>query len=186
MLDDKLKKIIEEKEFKNFWEMFYTLQQGWGYGQIDTFGICLKYFTDTQIWEDVAFINGKRIEVPGYHGYADPIDDMMPRTSYMVNNRVHIELVIGVINKETEHLRRLFNYYLKAKIDGRLRINNGEITEIENLCKETYHFVDLPHIIMDYLNHTAKPYFGREIEDLDNHSKIADLMRDEMRRNRNY
>ena len=185
MLDDKLKKIIEDKGFKNFWSMFHTLQHNWGYASIDAFGVCLKYFNDSEIWRDVAFVNGKRIEVPSYHGFADPIDNI-PRTSYMVNNNVHVELVIGIINEETEHLRGLFNYYLKSKIDGRLRLNNGEITEIENLCKETYHFVDLPHIIMDYLNHTAKLYFGREIEDLDNHSKIADLMRDELRINRNY
>jgi len=182
MLDDKLKKIIEDKEFKNFWSMFHTLQHNWGYASIDAFGISLKYFNDSQIWEDVAFINGKRIEIPNYHGFVDPIDNMMPQTRHMVNNIVHFELVIGVINEDTEHLRGLFNYYTNTKFNGRLKINDGEITEIENLCKEGYHFVDLPHIIMDYLNHTAKLYFGGEIEDLDIRSKLSDVMMDEIQR----
>ena len=185
MLDDKLKKIIEDKEFNSFWEMFFTLQHNWGYRSIDAFGICLNYYTDTQIWEDVAFLNGKRIEVPTYHGHADPI--MGGMVDVMRNNRVHIEIVVGVINEKTKHLRGLFNYYFKCKINGGLRINDGEISEIEGLCDEIYHFADLPHIITDYLNHSAALYYGTEIKDLDKIEMLCDLMKnEEIRKLRNY
>lgn len=187
MLDNKLKKIIEEKNFNSFWEMFFTLQHNWGYRSIDAFGLCLEYYNDREIWEDVAFLNGKRIEVPAYGGYGNPFMEQPGDINLMRNNRVHIEIVVGVINEKTKHLRGLFNYYFKSKINGGLRINDGEITEIERLCDETYHFTDLPHIITDYLNHTATLYYGNEIQDLDNRDKFRDLIMNREKINlRNY
>ena len=187
MLDDKLKKIIEEKEFNSFWQMFFTLQHNWGYRSIDAFGLCLEYYDDREIWEDVAFLNGKIIEIPTYHGYVDPIMVRPDDVNVIRNNRVHVEIVVGVINEKTKHLRGLFNYYFKCKINGGLRINDGEISELEGLCDETYHFADLPHIITDYLNYTAGLYYGTEIKDLGTRDTLRDLiMNEEKRRLRNY
>ena len=136
MLDDELKNIIQEKGFKNFWEVYDYLMLS-GYSELDGFGICLELFNENKIWEDVAFI---RINPS--------------------KNKVHEEIIIGVINENTEHLRKLFRFYLHA-CSNEIKVFNivQEIKDFEMLCDEIYTF-KMPSILLEYLKHTSKLHYG--------------------------
>lgn len=137
MLDDELKNIIQEKGFKNFWEAYDYLMLS-GYSELDGFGICLEIFEQSQIWENVAYV----------------------RTEIIKNNQTHKQVTIGVINKNTEHLRKLFSFYLDACAND-IKVFNivQEIKDFENLCDEKYTF-KMPSILLEYLKHTSKLHYG--------------------------
>lgn len=159
MIDNKLEKILEEKQFRSFWEMFEWLTEV-GYGYIDAFGVCLEKFNESGIWSEVAFI---KFESSGliYNGSHHPggvelSADSMYNTIFKVR--------IGVITEETKHLKKLFNFYLKAKETDSLYLANGEIREIEMLCKKTVVLDDLPQILYKYIEDTFKNYWGFPIK----------------------
>ena len=168
MLDSKLKKIISDKGFKNFWEMYHTLQYNWGYNSIDTFGICLYYFPDDRIWEDVAFIKAEDPETKILHSYTYTSGWDGPKIVFggidpytgEISCSSETKITVGVINEKTKHLKKLFRFYIESCANNETVFNMvKDIEDFENLCDEKY-TLELPRIITEYLIRTSKLYFG--------------------------
>lgn len=179
-MNSELDKHIKDKGFTNFWEMFMTLNHDWGYNFIEAFGICLNYYNDTQIWEDVAFINAKRLETMSVNRNDPYMDGWVHNTTQ--NKSVSLRIEIGVLNEKTKHLKGLFDFCLKQTINESLWVES-EVKTLHNLCDERYTFIDLPYIVVDYLTHTFEKYHGNNIKALDLSSNVNDLIMNEIKNN---
>tara|TARA_B100000963_G_C22517872_1_gene621568 strand:+ start:100 stop:636 length:537 start_codon:yes stop_codon:yes gene_type:complete len=148
MLDKELKKIIEDKNFKNFWETYdYLLLSG--YSELEGFGICLEIFNENKIWDDVAFVS-----------YEFNSENQYPWDN---NSTDKHQITIGLINKDTEHLRKLFRFYMESCVNDVMIFDIvKEVKDFENLCNEKYNF-KLPKIILEYLKHTSEKHYGFDV-----------------------
>jgi hypothetical protein len=168
MLDKELKKIIKEKCFKNFWQTYdYLLLTG--YSEIEGFGICLEIYGENKIWDDVAFVRGEKTKLSNIYSYnstdgeqrymigSDPYDSQSGQVDF------YDEITVGVINKNTEHLRKLFRFYAESCANDVMIFDVVKnVKDFENLCDEKYTY-KLPKIILEYLIHTSKLHYGFNI-----------------------
>ena len=166
MLDEGLKKIIESKDITNFWELFEYLNTI-GYGCIDSLGISLNFFSESKIYQDVAFIRLKteQIEDHFYVGGCDPIYPQSANDHSITFNKgviikEYATLRVGIITNENRHMRGLYEYYNKALAQDKLKYNDHQIVEIEQTCKIIYEFNQLPSIVLSYLGDVAEKHYG--------------------------
>jgi len=174
MLDDELKLIIEGKNIKCFWELLDYLILC-GYSQMDSLAICLNYYTEYDIWKDVAYakLTKKEVERKNYTIGHDPINggEYQRNSTGQITNIVHvvdnIEVVVvlevGIIDGDNKHLVGLFDFYKKSIVEGKLDFNNHLIKEVEDKCKVIYNFTELIEFLLSYLQDTGKKHFGYDI-----------------------
>ena len=185
MLDNELKKILEEKEFNNFWEAYdYLLLTG--YSEIDGFGICLEIFGENKIWDDVAFVRGEPTKLSNTYIYNTDTTNTVNQyilgvDTYNDNERQTLheksEIVVGVINKDTEHLRKIFRFYLEScSNDVVIFDTTRDVEEFEALCNERYTF-KLPKLIIEYLAHTSKLHYGFDVFNNKQNKRLSEVCR---------
>ena len=185
MLDNELKKILEEKEFNNFWEAYdYLLLTG--YSEIDGFGICLEVFGENKIWDDVAFVRGEPTKLSNTYIYNTDTTNTVNQyilgvDTYNDNERQTLheksEIVVGVINKDTEHLRKIFRFYLEScSNDVVIFDTTRDVEEFEALCNERYTF-KLPKLIIEYLAHTSKLHYGFDVFNNKQNKRLSEVCR---------
>jgi hypothetical protein len=183
MLDNELKKILEEKEFNNFWEAYdYLLLTG--YSEIDGFGICLEVFGENKIWDDVAFVRGEPTKLSNTYIYNTNATNIVNQyilgvDTYNDNERETLheksEIVVGVINKDTEHLRKIFRFYLEScSNDVVIFDTTRDVEEFEALCNERYTF-KLPKLIIEYLTHTSKLHYGFDVFNNKQNKRLSEV-----------
>ena len=158
MLDKELKKIIEEKCFKNFWQTYdYLLLTG--YSEIEGFGICLEIYGENKIWDDVAFVRGEKTKLSNIYSvsFSNTDSEQTDQVDF------YDEITVGVINKNTEHLRKLFRFYAESCANDVMIFDVVKnVKDFEGLCDEKYTY-KLPKIILEYLIHTSKLHYGFNI-----------------------
>jgi hypothetical protein len=174
MLDDELNEIIEAKNITCFWQLLDYLILC-GYKKMDSLGICLKYFTEYNIWKDVAygkFIHKERMEYNLTMG-VDPafennyhrdnggrIVGVVHRSPQVVIDTI---LEIGMIDENNKHLIGLFDFYKKSIVEGKLEFNQDSIKEIEDNCKIKYRIPVTGDFITQYFKETSIKHFGYDI-----------------------
>lgn len=185
MLDEELRGIIENKNFKNFWEAYdYLLLSG--YSELEGFGICLETFGENKIWDDVAFVRGEPTKLSNTYIYNTNTNDTVNQyilgvDTYNDNETQKLheksEIVLGVINKDTEHLRKIFRFYLEScSNDVVIFDTTRDVEEFEALCNERYTF-KLPKLIIEYLAHTSKLHYGFNIFNNKQSKKLDEVSR---------
>lgn len=183
MLDNELKEILEEKEFNNFWEAYdYLLLTG--YSEIDGFGICLEIFGENKIWDDVAFVRGEPTKLSNTYIYNTNTTNTVNQyilgvDTYNDNETQNLhekyEIVVGVINKDTEHLRKIFRFYLEScSNDVVIFDTTRDVEEFEALCNERYTF-KLPKLIIEYLTHTSKLHYGFDVFNNKQNKRLSEV-----------
>ena len=183
MLDNELREILEEKEFNNFWEAYdYLLLTG--YSEIDGFGICLEIFGENKIWDDVAFVRGEPTKLSNTYIYNTNTTNTVNQyilgvDTYNDNETQNLhekyEIVVGVINKDTEHLRKLFRFYLEScSNDIVIFDTTRDVEEFESLCSERYTF-KLPKLIIEYLTHTSKLHYGFDVFNNKQNKRLSEV-----------
>ena len=185
MLDNELKEILEEKEFNNFWEAYdYLLLTG--YSEIDGFGICLEVFGENKIWDDVAFVRGEPTKLSNTYIYNTDTTNTVNQyilgvDTYNDNERQTLheksEIVVGVINKNTEHLRKIFRFYLEScSNDIVIFDTTRDVEEFEALCNERY-TIKLPKLLIEYLAHTSKLHYGFDVFNNKQNKRLTEVCR---------
>lgn len=183
MLDNELREILEEKEFNNFWEAYdYLLLTG--YSEIDGFGICLEIFGENKIWDDVAFVRGEPTKLSNTYIYNTNTTNTVNQyilgvDTYNDNETQNLhekyEIVVGVINKDTEHLRKIFRFYLEScSNDVVIFDTTRDVEEFEALCNERYTF-KLPKLIIEYLTHTSKLHYGFDVFNNKQNKRLSEV-----------
>lgn len=183
MLDNELREILEEKEFNNFWEAYdYLLLTG--YSEIDGFGICLEVFGENKIWDDVAFVRGEPTKLSNTYIYNTNTTNTVNQyilgvDTYNDNETQNLhekyEIVVGVINKDTEHLRKIFRFYLEScSNDVVIFDTTRDVEEFEALCNERYTF-KLPKLIIEYLTHTSKLHYGFDVFNNKQNKRLSEV-----------
>jgi len=182
MLDNELREILEEKEFNNFWEAYdYLLLTG--YSEIEGFGICLEIYGENKIWDDVAFVRGEKTKLSNIYSYnstdgeqrymigSDPYDSQTGQVDF------YDEIIVGVINKKTEYLRKLFRFYSESCANDVVIFDTTrDVEQFENLCNERYIF-KLPKLIIEYLVHTSKLHYGFDVFNNKQNKKLSEVCR---------
>lgn len=185
MLDNELKEILEEKEFNNFWEAYdYLLLTG--YSEIDGFGICLDVFGENKIWDDVAFVRGEPTKLSNTYIYntdtTNTVNQYILGVDTYNDNEIQTlhgksEIVVGVINKNTEHLRKIFRFYLEScSNDVVIFDTTRDVEQFESLCNERYNF-KLPKLIIEYLAHTSKLHYGFDVFNNKQNKRLSEVCR---------
>jgi hypothetical protein len=183
MLDNELKEILEEKEFNNFWEAYdYLLLTG--YSEIDGFGICLDVFGENKIWDDVTFVRGEPTKLSNTYIYntdtTNTVNQYILGVDTYNDNEIQTlheksEIVVGVINKNTEHLRKIFRFYLEScSNDVVIFDTTRDVEQFENLCNERYIF-KLPKLIIEYLAHTSKLHYGFDVFNNKQNKRLSEV-----------
>ena len=183
MLDNELREILEEKEFNNFWEAYdYLLLTG--YSEIDGFGICLEIFGENKIWGDVAFVRGEPTKLSNTYIYntntTNTVNQYILGVDTYNDNETQTlhekyEIVVGVINKDTEHLRKIFRFYLEScSNDVVIFDTTRDVEEFEALCNERYTF-KLPKLIIEYLTHTSKLHYGFDVFNNKQNKRLSEV-----------
>lgn len=183
MLDNELKEILEEKEFNNFWEAYdYLLLTG--YSEIYGFGICLDVFGENKIWDDVAFVRGEPTKLSNTYIYntdtTNTVNQYILGVDTYNDNEIQTlheksEIVVGVINKNTEHLRKIFRFYLEScSNDVVIFDTTRDVEQFENLCNERYIF-KLPKLIIEYLAHTSKLHYGFDVFNNKQNKRLSEV-----------
>ncbi len=172
MLDEGLRNIIEGKGINNFWELLEYLNTT-GYEYIDSLGIALNFFTESQIFQDVAFIRLKTFQKEESY-YVGGIDPVYPPDAHdwyagndhgiTINQSTRIKeysvFIVGIITDENKHMRGIYEHYMKAIAYNKLEYNDHQIEEIERTCKTIYEFSQLPSLVLGYLGDVADRHYG--------------------------
>ena len=174
MLDDELKGIIEGKNIKCFWELLDYLILC-GYSQSDSLEICLNYYTEYDIWKNVAYAKLHHTSllhttnVMGHNpaGYSEYQRNPSGEITNIVHTVDKIEttevLEVGMVDNDNNHLLGLFDFYKKSIVEGKLDFNNNFIVEVEDKCKVIYNFTGLIDFVLSYLQDTGNKHFGYDI-----------------------
>lgn len=140
--DDDFKRIINERNFKQFFECYYYLLIT-GLRQRDAFKMTLKHFPENKIWENIAFI---RFEVRTLIN-----DNKLPQHKYY--------MIIGLLNDKTINLSNMFDVYRKSICEGSLFFVNNNLEDLVEI-KEFHKPKD---DIFNVLKETFKKHFGYNI-----------------------
>jgi len=141
--DKDLLKLIEEKNFKTFWNCLDYLLMA-GYTPMDAFGVSLKHFGESKIYSSVAFVRMERIKDPLWLGLDTHREPKRPN------------LVVGLIDDTNIHLDSFYTVYRKMLMD-----QVTESFEIESTC-EVIKTTQLTPFIINYLVGLSKKHFGIE------------------------
>lgn len=163
MLDKDLRELIESKEHKSFWGVFDNLSM-YGYKPIDVLGGSLAYFKESEIWNDVAYA---KLETSTIEIHSQTLANFEDFDHYGngVGNRVItqekiVNLKVGMITEDIEHLRGLYHFYKKMMANGKLSFNDGMIKEIETNCSVIYTLENISPFVLMYLKDSSEKHFG--------------------------
>lgn len=140
--DDDFKRIINQRNFKQFFECYYYLLIT-GLRQRDAFKMTLKHFPENKIWENIAFI---RFEVRSLIN-----GNKLPQHKYY--------MIIGLLNEKTINLGGMFDVYRKSICEGSLFFVNNNLEDLVEI-KEFHKPKD---DIFNVLKETFKKHFGYNI-----------------------